>query len=62
VTLVRKFGGLLVSRGDIRKSPSGTLKRSTIFGKTSTTLRPGDIKSVTSISDGGDEKKSTFPG
>jgi hypothetical protein len=62
VTLVRKFGSLLVGRGDVRKSPSGTLKRSTIFGKTSTSPRPStDMKSGTSISGGGDEEKAPFP-
>ena len=61
VTLVRKFGSLLVGRGDVRKSPSGTLKRSTIFGKTSTSPRPSaDMKSGTSISGGGDEEKGPF--
>ena len=61
-TLVRKFGSLLVGRGDVRKSPSGTLKRSTIFGKSSTSPRPsGDMKSGTSISGGGEEEKAPFP-
>ena len=62
VTLVRKFGSLLAGRGDVRKSPSGTLKRSTIFGKTSTSPRHStDMKSGTSISGGGDEEKAPFP-
>ena len=61
-TLVRKFGSLLVGRGDVRKSPSGTLKRSTIFGKTSISPRPStDMKSGTSINGGGDEDKAPFP-
>ena len=63
VTLVRKFGSMLVGRGDnARNSPSGTLKRSAIFGKTSTSPRPStDMKSGTSISGGGDEEKTSFP-
>ena len=62
VTLVRKFGSLLVGRGDVRKSPSGTLKRSTIFGKTSTSPRPStDMKSGTSLPGGGDEEKASIP-
>jgi hypothetical protein len=62
VTLVRKFGSMLVGRGDVRKSPSGTLKRNTIFGKTSTSPRHStDMKSGTSISGGGDEEKAPFP-
>jgi hypothetical protein len=66
-TLVRKFGSLLVCRSDVRKSPSGTLKRSTIFGKSSTLPRPsGDMISGTSNSGGGEEeeeeeKESIFP-
>ena len=61
-TLVRKFGSILVGRGDdARKSPSGTLKRGTILGKSSTSPRPsGDTKSGTSIF-GGDEEKTPFP-
>jgi hypothetical protein len=60
-TLVRKFGSLLVGR-DVRKSASGTLKRNTMFGKTSTSPRPStDMKSGTSISGGGDEEKAPFP-
>ena len=60
-TLVRKFGSLLVGRGDVRKSPSGTLKRSTIFGKSSTSPRASGDKSGTSISGGAEEEKAPFP-
>jgi hypothetical protein len=57
-TLVRKFGSMLLGRDDVRKSPSGTLKR---LGKPSTSPRPsGDMISGTSIS-GGDEEKTSFP-
>ena len=59
-TLVRKFGSMLVGRGDdTRRNQSGTLKRGT---KSSTSPRPsGDMKSATSISGTGDEEKSPFP-
>ena len=58
-TLVRKFGSMLLGRGDdVRKSPSGTLKR---LGKSSASPRPsGDMISGTSIS-AGDEEKPPFP-
>ena len=56
-TLVRKFGSMLVGRGDdTRKNQSGSLKRSTILGKSSTSPRPsGDMAS---ISGGGEEEKA----
>lgn len=62
-TLVRKFGSLLVGRGDdMRRNQSGTLKRGTILGGLTNSPRPsGDMKSVTSISGGGDEEKTTLP-
>ncbi|KAF8803991.1 Pkinase-domain-containing protein [Phlegmacium glaucopus] len=59
-TLVRKFGSLLVGRGDdMRRNQSGTLKRGTLSGGPMSSPRPsGDLKSATSIPDGGggDEK------
>ena len=58
-TLVRKFGSMLLGRGDdVRKSPSGTLKR---LGKSSASPRTsGYMISRTSVSVG-EEEKPPYP-